>query len=62
MCQPTMTGIGKCGYARFLTRSGEWFEEYRNHWLWLIVAFFGGAIGTKLVEFIVAREKEICGR
>ena len=32
----------KC--AGFLTRSGLWFEEYRNHWLWLIVAFLGGAI------------------
>jgi hypothetical protein len=47
-------------YARFLTRSGEWFEEYRNHWLWLIVAFFGGAIGAKVLELIVARVKEVC--
>lgn len=29
-------------YARWLSRSGEWFEEYRNHWLFLIAAFFGG--------------------
>jgi hypothetical protein len=42
-------------YAGFLARSGLWFEEYRNHWLWLIAAFFGGAIGAKLVDFIVAK-------
>ena len=42
-------------YAKWFTRSGLLFEEYRNHWLWLIVAFFGGAIGAKLVEFIVAK-------
>lgn len=39
-------------YAGFLTRSGLWFEEYRNHWLWLIIAFFGGAIGVKLVDVL----------
>ena len=43
----------KC--AGCLTCSGLWFEEYRNHWLWLIAAFFGGAVGTKLLDFIVAR-------
>lgn len=42
-------------YAGFLTRSGLWFEEYRNHWLWLIVAFFGGAMGIKVLDFIFTR-------
>ncbi|MGA2033724.1 MAG: hypothetical protein ABSG68_15835 [Thermoguttaceae bacterium] len=42
-------------YAGFLARSGLWFEEYRNHWLWLIVAFFGGAIGAKLLDWVIAR-------
>jgi hypothetical protein len=42
-------------YTGFLTRSGLWFEEYRNHWLWLIIAFFGGVIGTKLLDLILAR-------
>ena len=42
-------------YAGFLTRSGLWFEEYRDHWLWLVIAFFGGVIGTKLLDLILAR-------
>lgn len=40
-------------YAGFFTRSGLWFDEYRKHWLWLLVAFFGGAIGMKVLDFIV---------
>lgn len=41
-------------YACILTNSGLWYEEFRKHWLWLIVAFFGGALGTKLLDFIAA--------
>lgn len=39
-------------YARWATRSGEWFEEYRNHWLFLIVGFFGGVLGALLVDVL----------
>jgi hypothetical protein len=51
----TVTGydLGR-KYARFLTRSGLWFEEYRNHWLWLIAAFIGGAISTRFLDFVIA--------
>jgi hypothetical protein len=42
-------------YAKWFTRSGLWFEEYRNHWLWLIVAFFGGVAGARVLEVILAR-------
>jgi len=45
---------------RFLTPF-RIFEECANNCLWRIVAFFGGAIGTELVEFIVARVKEVYG-
>ncbi len=41
-------------YSNLLDSSGLWFQEYRNHWIWLIVAFFGGALGAKLIEWIGA--------
>ena len=40
-------------YSSFWASSGLWFREYRNHWIWLIVAFFGGAVGAKLIDLIV---------
>jgi hypothetical protein len=39
-------------YAGFFERSGLWFQEYRVHWMWLVLAFFGGAIGVKLIDFV----------
>lgn len=39
-------------YSNVLESSGLCFQEYRNHWMWLIVAFFGGAFGAKLIEWI----------
>ena len=41
-------------YSNFLESSGLWFQEYKNHWIWLIVAFFGGALGVKLIDFIAS--------
>ena len=41
-------------YSSFLESSGLWFQEYKNHWIWLIVAFFGGALGVKLFDFIAS--------
>ena len=38
-------------YSNWLKRSGLWFAEYRNHWIWLIVSFFGGVIGAVLVNW-----------
>jgi hypothetical protein len=29
-------------YANWFDRSGLWFREYKDHWLWLLVAFIGG--------------------
>ena len=39
-------------YSSFLESSGLCFQEYKNHWIWLIVAFFGGTLGVKLIDFI----------
>jgi len=39
-------------YSNLLEASGLWFQEYRNHWVWLIAAFFGGAVGVKMIEWI----------
>ena len=41
-------------YSSFVESSGLWFHEYRNHWIWLIVAFFGGAVGAKLIDWIAS--------
>jgi hypothetical protein len=39
-------------YSHWFARTGLWFDEYRNHWIWLILAFFGGALGNRLLEWI----------
>jgi len=39
-------------YSHWFSSTGLWFTEYRNHWMWLIVAFFGGASGNRLIEWI----------
>jgi len=39
-------------YSNTLESSGLWFQEYRNHWIWLIVAILGGTIGVKLIDWI----------
>lgn len=41
-------------YAGWLENSGLWFNEYRNHWLWLFLAIVGGGVIAKLVELIGA--------
>jgi|GEM_PF-2689434 len=41
-------------YSNALESSGLWFYEYRHHWVWLIVAFFGGAVGTKLIDYFAS--------
>lgn len=37
-------------YSSWFERSGLWFREYREHWIWLIVAFAGGIIGAVLLD------------
>lgn len=39
-------------YASWLTRSGLWFAEYKDHWFWLIVGFLGGIIGALIVNWL----------
>ena len=39
-------------YSRWFSSTGLWFNEYRNHWMWLILAFFGGAFGNRLIEWV----------
>jgi len=36
--------------SKWFTRSGLWFREYKDHWLWLIMAFFGGALCNQLLD------------
>jgi len=46
MLKFTLKGLDlACKYDNWLIRSGLWFAEYKNHWIWLIVSFFGGVIG-----------------
>lgn len=39
-------------YYSWWSRSGEWFKEYKDHWIWLIVGFVGGVIGALLVNWL----------
>ena len=37
-------------YNSWFDRSGLWFREYKDHWVWLIVSFLGGVLGALLVQ------------
>jgi hypothetical protein len=39
-------------YANWFDRTGLCFQEYRHHWLWLFVAFVGGGIVAKLIDWL----------
>ena len=39
-------------YSWWWTRTGLRFEEYKNHWIMLVVAFLAGIIGTCVVELV----------
>jgi len=39
-------------YSSWWTRSGLWFAEYKNHWIWFIVSFLGGIIGGLLINWL----------
>ncbi len=40
-------------YRNWFTSSGEWFKEYREHWIWLIVGFLGGILGSLVVNWLL---------
>jgi len=39
-------------YNHWFTRTGLWFAEYKQHWIWIIVAFLGGIVGTLIVQWL----------
>ncbi|OHB79289.1 MAG: hypothetical protein A2Z25_16535 [Planctomycetes bacterium RBG_16_55_9] len=39
-------------YDNWFDRSGLWFAEYKNHWIWLIASFFGGVLGGLLINLL----------
>lgn len=39
-------------YNSWWTRSGEWFAEYKNHWIWIVVSFLGGVLGALLINWL----------
>ena len=44
--------LGRKYNSSWLVWSGLWFEEYRNHWFWLIISFLGGIIGALVVNWL----------
>lgn len=41
-------------YTRLWECTGLWFEEYRNHWFWLVMAAVGGGIVSKAVDWLMS--------
>lgn len=39
-------------YSSWLDRTGLWFREYKDHWIWLIVGFIGGICGALVVQWL----------
>jgi hypothetical protein len=39
-------------YSLWWTRTGLLFEEYKHHWIWLIVGFLGGILGALIVNWL----------
>jgi len=39
-------------YSSWWDRSGLWFAEYRNHWVWIVGSFFGGIASTLFVQWL----------
>jgi len=39
-------------YKSKLISSGLWFNEYKYHWIWLIVGFLGGILGALIVNWL----------
>jgi len=39
-------------YSHWFTRSGLWFREHKDHWIWLIVSFLGGVLASLVVQWL----------
>ncbi len=39
-------------YDHWFSRTGLWFAEYKDHWIWLLSGFLGGIIGALIVEWL----------
>ena len=39
-------------YNSWIIKTGLWFEEYKNHWLILILGFVAGILGALIVEWL----------
>jgi len=40
-------------YNSWWLRSNLWYAEHiKNHWIWLIVSFFGGVVGGLLINWL----------
>ena len=37
-------------YSKWFIRSGQWFAEYRYHWIWIILAYGGGILTHWIVR------------
>ena len=50
---PTLAGydLGR-KYNSWWSKSGLWFAEYKNHWIWLIVSYIAGIISMLLVNWL----------
>lgn len=41
-------------YAKWFNRSALCFREYRKHWIWLVLSFFGGMLVVEVLRSIRA--------
>ncbi len=39
-------------YSHWFSRTGLWFREYKDHWIWLAVSFIGGVLGALVVQWL----------
>ena len=39
-------------YDHWFSRTGLWFAEYKDHWIWLLSGFIGGIIGALIVDWL----------
>ena len=42
-------------YASRWDRTGLWFAEYKDHWIWLVLSFFGGILGALTIKVLESR-------
>jgi hypothetical protein len=45
-------------YSNWWTNTGLWFQEYKEHWIWLIVSFLAGILGGVLVTWLSSMCKQ----